>query len=116
MAYSSGIMDKRVTILNRGEEKESAFSSSSAGYEWSAVKTIWANVTWSKGVKSMREGAFDAYDIIMVRCRFTNLLSRDSRLKLKDKIYIIQSFNADERENTIQITASELTGNSSSDY
>lgn len=70
--------------------------------------TVWADVTWSKGVKALREGALDAYDSVMIRMRWNDIVTRDSRLKTGGKIYQIQSLHADYQTNTIQITAQEV--------
>ena len=116
MAYNSGMLNQSVIVRNRkhtvdGEILDAVgeFGVNSGGVAYDVAGCIWANVTWSKGVKSIREGALDAYDTIMVRCRWTPLLSRESRLAIDGTTYIIQSFHADKRENTIQITAIEMT-------
>ena len=69
---------------------------------------VWASVTWSKGVKALREGALDAYDTIMVRMRYNTVVSRDSRLLIDGVTYQIQSMHRDYQDNTIQITATEV--------
>ena len=56
----------------------------------------------------MREGALDAYDTVMFRCRFIKQLDRWCLLKFKWKWYQITSFNDDYQDNQIQITATEL--------
>ena len=61
-----------------------------------------------KGVKAMREGAMDAYDTVMFRCRFIKQLDRWCLLKFKGNWYQITSFNDDYQDNQIQITATEL--------
>lgn len=116
MAYSSGILNQRVVVRNRahtvnGEIVDAAgeFGMNSAGVVYEVAGCVWANVTWSRGVKSIREGALDAYDTIMVRCRWTPILTRESRLEIDGATYIIQSFHADRKENTIQVTAQEMT-------
>lgn len=107
MAYDTGTLDKRVTILNRGEAVDGDFGRTAGAFAEGA--TIWASVTWSKGVKSLREGAFDAYDYIMVRCRWRSDLSRESRLLYDGVTFQIDSYHRDYTDNTIQITAHELT-------
>jgi hypothetical protein len=64
--------------------------------------------TFNKGVKAMREGALDAYDTVMFRCRYIKQLDRWCLLKFKGKWYQITSFNDDYQDNQIQITATEL--------
>lgn len=72
------------------------------------ASTVWASVTWSKGVKALREGALDAYDTIMVRMRYNTVVTRDSRLLIDEVTYQIQSLHRDYQENSIQITATEV--------
>ena len=104
MAYSSGLLDKRVTITNK--VAGTTFGSTTS-YQDAAC--VWANVTFSKGVKSLREGSLDAYDTVMIRMRWNNIVQRDSLLVCEGVTYQIQSLHADRRENTLQITATEMT-------
>jgi hypothetical protein len=69
---------------------------------------VWANVTWSKGVKALHEGALDAYDTVLFRMRWNTLVKRDSQLVYEGVVYQIISFHADRLDNTIQITAQEI--------
>ena len=64
--------------------------------------------SWSKGSKALREGALDAYDTVMIRMRYNDVVTRDSRLQHGGVTYQIQSFYPDHQENTIQITATEI--------
>lgn len=106
MAYNSGMLNKRVTVLNRTTSTAGQFGMKSG--EFVPVATIWAAVDFTHGVKAMREGALDAYDTVMIRCRYTDKLNRSSRIEYDNKTYQIQSFNADKVANTIQITAMEM--------
>ena len=103
MAYTSGMLKYKVTIQNKV---------TGAGFgdttQYQDVATVHANVTWSKGVKALREGALDAYDTVLIRMRYNNVVTRESRLKCDGVTYQIQSFHADRQENTIQITATEM--------
>ncbi len=65
-------------------------------------------MTWNKGVKALREGALDAYDTVLIRMRWNNIVTRDSRLQCDGVTYQIQSLHADRQDNTIQITATEV--------
>ena len=56
MAYSSGFRNKLVTILNRKEQTVGKYGIDSAGVEWEAVGTVWANVSWAKGRQSAQCG------------------------------------------------------------
>ena len=103
MAYTSGLLKYRVTILNK--QVASGFGETTS---YQPAATVWADVTWSKGVKALREGALDAYDTVLIRMRYNDIVTRDSRLQHGGVTYQIQSLHADRQENTIQITATEV--------
>lgn len=105
MAYSTGLLRHRVTILNKVRPTQGEFGATTI-YEPAA--TVWADLTWSKGTKSLREGALDAYDTVLVRMRYNTIVSRDSRLQHDGVTYQIQSMHRDYQDNTIQITATEV--------
>lgn len=104
MAYTTGILDHRVTIRNK--VAGTTFGSTTSYQDDGCV---WANVTWSKGVKALREGALDAYDTVLIRMRWNNIVQRDSLLVCDGVTYQIQSLHQDKRENIVQITATEMT-------
>ena len=103
MGYSSGILKYRVTILNK--QVATGFGETTS---YQPAACVWADVTWSKGVKALREGALDAYDTVLIRMRWNDIVTRDSRLQCDGVTYQIQSLHADRQENTIQITATEV--------
>lgn len=103
MAYQSGFLHNRVTIWNK--VVSTGFGDTTS---WQDVGTVWANVTFSRGVKSLREGALDAYDTVIIRMRYNKIVSRDSLLVHDGRTYQIQSFHRDLRENIVQITAVEM--------
>ena len=103
MAYSSGLLKHRVTILNK--QVATGFGETTS---YQPAATVWADVTWSKGTKSLREGALDAYDTVIIRMRYNTIVSRDSRLQHDGVTYQIQSLHRDYQDNTIQITATEV--------
>jgi SPP1 family predicted phage head-tail adaptor len=103
MGYSSGFLKHHVTILNKVTATKFG---ETTRYE-KAVE-VHADVSWSKGVKALREGTLDAYDTVLIRMRWNNIVTRDSRLQCNGVTYQIQSFHADRQENTIQITATEI--------
>ena len=94
-----------VAILKKKDPGERAFG---AKTEYEQVACVHANMTWNKGVKSLREGALDAYDTVMFRMRWNNIVDRDCLLECEGVTYQIQSLHADRYENTIQITATEI--------
>jgi len=105
MAYSSDILNKKIYYRVGGMQDGEYGRVAKA---WVEHGPIWANVTWSKGAKAMREGVMDAYDSIMVRTRWRSTLTRDCRLRIGDKVYEIDSFNGSYEDDEIQITAREI--------
>jgi len=103
MAYQSGFLHCRVTIKNK---------TAGAGFgdttTYADAGTVWANVTFSKGMKALHEGALDAYDTVIIRMRYNTTVQRDSHLVYDGTEYQIQSFHRDYPENIIQITATEI--------
>lgn len=100
------MLDKRIQIAKRSATQPSTFSGSATNYE--ILGTFWAAESFNKGVKSLREGAYDAYDTVMFRLRYHSCIDRWCLIKYQDVWYKIDSFNADERANQIQITATEM--------
>ena len=105
MGYSSGMLDKRVTILKKKDPASLGFGETT---KFEAAACVWADVTWKRGAKALREGALDSMDTVMVRMRWNSIVSRDSQLEYDGVRYQIQSLHADRQENTIQITATEI--------
>lgn len=107
MAYSTGILKDRVAVATRTAATTGAFGKDSAGITYTLLGEFWASVTWTKGVKSMREGALDAYDVVMMRMRYDEDINRDCLILYDDHWYEIESFHRDYQENIIQLTAHE---------
>lgn len=108
MAYSTSMLKDRIDILNQSPAVETPFGKKAGS--WEVAATVSAAVDWVRGVKTMRQGTLDAYDVIMVRCRYTPTFTRDSRIRYNDKVYRIESgFHADKQANTIQAVCLELT-------
>ncbi len=103
MAYSSGILKHRVTILDK--QVATGFGETTS---YQPAVTVWADVTWKKGQKALNEGVLDSQDTVLIRMRYNNIVTRDSRLQADGVTYQIQSLHADRQENTIQITATEI--------
>ena len=109
MAYSSGMMNKRVKVAKRYVDTDSADNFGKSGQpKYEILGTFWMGETFTKGVKAMHEGALDAYDTVMFRCRYNAEIDRWCLLQYQGKWYQIQSFNADYQQNQIQITATEM--------
>ena len=105
MGYSTSMLKWRVAILKKKDSGERAFG---AKTEYEQVACVHANVTWKRGQKSLNEGALDSIDTVMFRMRWNNIVDRDCLLECECVTYQIQSLHADRRENTIQITATEI--------
>lgn len=103
MAYTSGMLKYRVIILNK--QVASGFGETTS---YQPAATVWADVTWKKGQKALNEGVLDSQDTVLIRMRYNNVVTRDSRLQSGDVTYQIQSLHADRQDNTIQITATEV--------
>ena len=103
MAYSSGILKYRVTILNK--QVATGFGETTS---YQPAATVWADVTWKKGQKALNEGVLDAQDTVLIRMRYNTIVTRDSRLQSGGVTYQIQSLHADHQDNTIHITATEV--------
>lgn len=101
------MLNKRITIARRKDDAAESFGKAGKP-KYEILGTFWASETFNKGVKSLREGAFDAYDTVMFRMRYYKDIDRWCLIQYNGKWYQIQSFNADYQENQIQITAIEL--------
>ena len=101
-------MNKRVKIAKRVDSTGGDFGRKSGGQKYQMLGEFWAAESFNKGVKSMREGAVDAYDTVMFRMRFHEGIDRWCLVQYHGRWYQIQSFNEDYQQNQIQITATEM--------
>lgn len=108
MAYSTGMLNKRVTIARRATSQVSTRGTDTGSVKYELLATVWAAETWNKGAKAMHEGATDAYDTVMFRMRYRADVDRWCLLRYKDKWYQILTLNGDHQENQLQITAQEM--------
>ena len=110
MAYTSGILRDRVTILNRLKGDSGSYGLDSHGIIFEPAGTVWAEVTWAKGKQAMNAGALDVYGVIMVRMRYNTIVSERSRIIYNGKTYQIlgDTFHAQRQDNTIQFHAQAL--------
>ena len=102
------MMNKRVKVAKRYEEQKPTFGGSTSVTKYEILGTFWAAEDFNRGVKSLREGAYDAYDTVMFRMRYHEGIDRWCLLQFHGKWYQIQSFNEDYQENQIQMTAIEM--------
>ena len=113
MGYSSGMMNKRVKVAKRATTQDGTFggSNSVTRYEWlnpNGDHAYWMAEDFTRGVKAMHEGALDAYETVMFRCRYHEGLDRWCLLQYDGKWYQIVSCYPDYRYNVTQITATEM--------
>ena len=101
------MMNKRVVVAKRATNVQDDFGKSGQP-KYEIIGCFWMAETFTKGVKAMHEGALDAYDTVMFRCRFNKQLDRWCLLKFHGKWYQITSFNEDYRDNQLQMLATEL--------
>jgi head-tail adaptor len=110
MAYTSGLLKHRVTILNRKEAQQGKFGLDSAGVEFEPAGTVWASVDWQKGKSGMVAGSLDAYGVKIVRMRWNSIITERSRIQWHGKTYQIlpETFNPDHQGNTIQFFCQQI--------
>lgn len=101
------MLDQIVEIHNLTTQVADKFGAGSGQYTFAAA--VHANVKYSKGTKSLREGALEAYDVLLIRMRWNAVICRTSRIVHDGRTWQIDSFNADRRANEIQLTVRELT-------
>lgn len=104
MAYSTGMMDMRVTVAKKTTETDAGFGKNGQPKYW-ILGTYWASEKFDKGMKSLREGALDSYKTVMFRMRYHKQMDEWCLIQYEGKWYQITSFNASYRNNEIQITA-----------
>jgi SPP1 family predicted phage head-tail adaptor len=110
MAYTSGLLKHRVTVLNRTEAQQGKFGLDSAGVEFESAGTVWASVDFAKGKSALNAGALDAYAVKMVRMRWNTIVNERSRIQWQGKTYQIvpETFNPDRQGNTIQFLCQQV--------
>ena len=113
--YSRDLLQERVAVAKRVAQEMGDFGMASGGqqYEWlNQVESdhgFWCKHDWNRGTKALREGAVDAYDTVMFRMRYNAQIDRWCLIKYHDVWYQIDSFNASYHDNSIQITAREMS-------
>lgn len=111
MAFTSGFLKDRVTILNRKKAVQGRMGLDSAGIEWEVVACgIHANVDWQRGKTAMNAGALDSYGVKIVRMRWNNIITERSRIQWKGRTYQIlpETFNASRQEDSIQFLCQQI--------
>jgi hypothetical protein len=112
MAYETGMMEMRVKVAKRATNTQETFGKSGQQkYEWlrqAGDHGFWASERFDKGMKSLREGALDSYNIVMFRMRYVQGMDEWCLIQFHGKWYQITSFNDSYRNNEIQITAVKM--------
>lgn len=108
MAFSSGFLNERIFIATRVEQQSTQFGmTGQPAYE--VFGPIWANAAYSKGTKSLQEGALDAYGTMIFRCRYHEWIDEWCLIKYQGKWYqIIQPVNGNRMKNELQIVAQSM--------
>ena len=108
VGFSSGMLRWMVTIINKKDPSARPFGAKTI---YQKAITVHADATWKKGQKSLNEGALDSTDTVMFRMRYNDRINRDSLIECDGVYYQIQSLHASYRQNTIQVTATEILNN-----
>ena len=105
-------MNRRVVVVKRANAGAADFGKSGQPkYEYvnpNGDHGFWAAEDFNRGTKAMREGALDAYDVVMFRMDYHKGVDRWCLIKYKGKWYQILSCNEDYQNDNIQIIAQEL--------
>ena len=109
MAYQSGFRNHLVTIRNKVIATEFGETT-----RYQDIVTVHAAKTWKHGAKAMQEGALDAYDKVLFRMNWNNIVTRDSQLVCEGKTYQVLSLNGDFKANEVEILAQEVVPSAAS--
>lgn len=110
MGYQSGMLDKRIGIWTVDRDNMDGKSGrGSGGVKYKCAGCVWGSLKFTRGLKPLREGALESYDVVMVRMRWNDIVDKDSRLTCEGKTYQILQFQSDRRDNIVQITAQQTT-------
>lgn len=115
MSYSTGMLRERIHIFVRDDDKQGDFGRNSAGRDYHYACTVWGKHDFDRGTMSMRQGAVNAYETVMFRLRWNNVIDRRSLIVYDGRTFQIKSFNPDLHDNQIQITAVEFSGKNLAD-
>ena len=108
MAYSSGMLKERITIAKRTASVVGKNGRDSGGIKYEIIGTFWAAFDPNRGVKALRNGVVEAYNVVMFRMRYHECINRWCKIQHKGVWYEIESCIPEEQANTIQITAHEM--------
>ena len=100
------MLNRRVAIMKRATETQDF--GKDRGYVYAG--TVWAGVDYSRGSKSLREGALDAYDRLIIRMRWNRIIDPFCMVVYNGRTYQIESFNDDDHDNQIQLVVVSVPG------
>jgi head-tail adaptor len=110
MGFAPGMRNHRITVLNKVQPSARTFGTTTT---YQREGSLFSSYEFTKGNKALREGTLDAYDTVLFRLNYSGsaakLITRESLIQFKGKIYQIMSLNADYQENKIVIRATEMT-------
>ena len=114
MAYNTGMLKHRVTILNRTTSTTTKWGKDGGGVKYQEDGTVWASVDFVKGVRAMREGSIDVYGVVMVRMRYTPKINVRSRILYDGQVYQVlgETLHEDKQGNIVQFNAQVIIGES----
>lgn len=105
MSYQRGFLRDRITLWNP-TRKDSEYG---AGYiKYTPMAKVWANVSFVKGQRALRNGEVDVYQTVMVRLDCHAMLTKRTRIEYDGRFWIIDSFNRDLGKNECQLTMFEI--------
>lgn len=105
MSYQRGFLRDRITLWNP-THKESEYGGWHLRYI--PMAKAWANVSFVKGQRALRNGEIDVYQTVMVRLDCHAMLTKRTRIEYDGRFWIIDSFNRDLGKNECQLTMFEI--------
>ena len=104
MAFSSGFLNRRITIAARAEQQGSEFGKSGQP-KYRILGTFWANAAYIKGIKKIEEGSLDSLVNKIFRTRYICGVDEWCLVQYQGKWYNLTSCNSDEQKNEMQLTS-----------
>lgn len=102
MAYNTSLLKDKIDVI------EPDVQGAKTLWYW-GFKGLICGVTWQKGARRLMQGDTTLYDAIMVRMRYTEAINDRCRFVWKGHYYEIENLYDDFTENTVQITAHEIS-------
>ena len=106
MAYTGGFLNRRIELFNRQESKSGEYGREAG--EYVPDGKIWANVSWARGTRALRELSVDNFQSVMIRTDWTERIVRGTRIIVDGIMYECESPHGSKAENVLQVTCIEL--------